>query len=127
MSYSFDKTKGLIVVGVAMLGLTSDAYIELALDTGAERTIISANRLEAIGYKVEPEQEHYPLVTGSDIVSSPQFVLPKIYALGKFKENFPVYCHTLPSDARVDGLLGLDFLRSHVLKIDFINGKITLE
>ena len=32
----------------------------------------------------------------------------------------------IPADAGVDGLLGLDFLRGHVLTLDFRGGIITL-
>jgi hypothetical protein len=50
----------------------------------------------------------------------------KIEALGQERLNFSVIAHTLPPSASVDGVLGLDFMRSHVLTLDFQNGEITL-
>lgn len=34
--------------------------------------------------------------------------------------------HTLPPSAGVDGLLGLDFFRDHLLSIDFQRGQVSL-
>jgi hypothetical protein len=38
-----------------------------------------------------------------------------------------VVVHTVPSATRIDGLLGLDFLRDRRLISDFRAGEITLE
>lgn len=38
----------------------------------------------------------------------------------------PVISLSLPAGASFDGLFGLDFLRGHVLTIDFQQGQITL-
>jgi hypothetical protein len=46
--------------------------------------------------------------------------------LGQERQNFTVIAYTLPPTATIDGLLGLDFFRNHVLTIDFQNGEITL-
>jgi hypothetical protein len=40
--------------------------------------------------------------------------------------DYPVVCHTLPAGTKVDGLLGLDFLRGQSLLIDFRAGEIML-
>jgi hypothetical protein len=37
-----------------------------------------------------------------------------------------VLAHDLPPEARVDGLLGLDFRRGSVLTVDFTAGPISL-
>ncbi len=127
MSFSFRHERGLIRIDAAILGLNTDALVQLYLDTGAERTVISSELMTEIGFEPEQVNEPHELITGSGKTLAPLLVLPKIYALGKLKENFPVFCHTLPTIADIDGVLGLDFLRSHVFKIDFINGQITLE
>ena len=48
-------------------------------------------------------------------------------SLGETKANFTVIAHYLPPTASVDGVLGLDFLRGHILNIDFKIGEITFE
>ena len=40
--------------------------------------------------------------------------------------GFPLLAKALPPEAGVDGLLGLDFLRGHVLTLDFRTGVLTL-
>ena len=46
-------------------------------------------------------------------------------AMGQERSQFPVLVHTLPPSASVDGLLGLDFLREQIVKIDFQQGIIS--
>jgi predicted aspartyl protease len=127
MSFTFRHERGLIRVDGSILGLEKDALVQLYFDTGAEQTVINTELMKEIGYKPEKESELHELITGSGKVLASLLVLPKIYALGKLKENFPVFCHSLPTTANIDGVLGLDFLRANVLKIDFINGQITFE
>jgi hypothetical protein len=56
----------------------------------------------------------------------PRLKLQKIAVLGQDRTDFEVLCHTLPASMTVDGVLGLDFLRGHVLTVDFKAGLITL-
>jgi len=55
-----------------------------------------------------------------------QIVLERIVALGQTKSRFAVLGHTLPPSTGVDGLLGLDFLRGQVVRIDFRKGEVSL-
>jgi hypothetical protein len=66
------------------------------------------------------------MTTASGVVFVSRIPLLKISALGHDRLGFPVLCHTLPPNASVDGLLGLDFFRGHVLMLDFQKGQITL-
>lgn len=63
---------------------------------------------------------------GSGVENCPQVTLNRMSALGRHRLAFTVVAHSLPSAARIDGLLGLDFLRDGVLTLDFIHGQITL-
>ncbi len=42
------------------------------------------------------------------------------------RSGFPVLAYSLPASASVSGLLGLDFLRDHLLTIDFRTGQMDL-
>lgn len=53
-------------------------------------------------------------------------ILTRLTALGRHQFGIPVLAYTLPAGASVSGLLGLDFVRGHVLTIDFRAGQITL-
>ena len=127
MKFSFDQTSGLIIVSAAIANGDDNQFLELALDTGANLTVISAEVIKAIGLDVKNDSELHQLATGNGTIYVPQIILPKLYALGEVKENFPVFVHSLPASAKIDGVLGLDFLRNHVLNIDFKMGEITFE
>ena len=127
MSFAFNPKDRLIFVEAEIEGKTKNAILRLALDTGATGTVISAAKLDVIGYDLsEPEDESF-ITTGSGVISVPKIILMKITALGKEKENFLIIAHDLPPTASVDGVLVLDFLHNHVLTIDFKVGKITFE
>ncbi len=127
MSFLFDPRQGLVLVGAELVGPSGTSVLRLALDTGATGTLINAAMLVSIGYDPALEPERLQVTTGSGVEFVPRLRLRRISALGQFRENFPVLCHTLPPTASVDGLLGLDFLRGHVLNLDFRTGTIRLE
>jgi hypothetical protein len=51
----------------------------------------------------------------------------KIECLAHERVDFPVAVHEMSPNSRLDGVLGLDFMRGHVLEIDFPNGEIRLK
>ena len=71
--------------------------------------------------------EDVRIITGSGAVSVPLLSVERIEALGKAVTNMRVVCHTLPSRAGIDGVLGLDFLRGERLVVDFREGLLALE
>lgn len=127
MKFGFEPYSGLILIQSAISGASDDEFVTLALDTGANQTVISGETIKAIGFNVENEAQLHELATGNEMIFVPQIVLPKIYALGIVKEDFPVFVHSLPASAKIDGVLGLDFLRGHVLTLDFKTGEIIFE
>lgn len=72
-------------------------------------------------------REQARIITGSGVVPVPLLNVDRVEALGKAATNMRVLCHTLPSRAGIDGVLGLDFLRDTRLVIDFRAGLLTLE
>jgi len=98
----------------------------LALDTGATGTLINVAMLVSIGYDPALVVDRFQITTGSGVEYVPRVTLKKISALGQYKMDFPVLCHTLPPSAGIDGVLGLDFLRGHALTLDFRSGQMTL-
>jgi len=63
---------------------------------------------------------------GSGTVLAPLVIVSRLSALGQDRTSFPVLGHTLPPNAGIDGLIGLNFLRGQVLTIDFRNGQLSL-
>jgi predicted aspartyl protease len=127
MKFSFEPEYGLVYVRVKIVCGERDMILNLALDTGASATMISAKRLAEVGYDLDKPEDEIYIATGSGLIFVPKITIEKLMSLGETKANFTVIAHDLPPTASVDGVLGLDFLRGHVLNIDFKIGEITFE
>ena len=127
MKFSFAPEYGLVYVRVKIVCGERDMILNLALDTGASATMISAKRLAEVGYDLDKPEDEIYITTGSGLIFVQKITIEKLMALGETKANFTVIAHDLPPTASVDGVLGLDFLRGHVLNIDFKIGEITFE
>ena len=127
MSFPFDPRGSLIVVPALIHGRDDRETVDLVLDTGATRTVVSSEVAQSLGYDPATLGEWARITTGSGALSVPLLRVEKIEALGKAATNMRVLCHTLPSRAAIDGMLGLDFLRDTRLVIDFRTGLLTLE
>jgi predicted aspartyl protease len=126
VSHAFNPDRGLVVVQTEVFGPSGSMVLRLALDTGATGTLISVAPLTAIGYDASLAPERVQVTTGSGVEFAPRIIVAKVQAMGQERTGFPVLAHTLPPSASVDGLLGLDFLRGQVLRIDFRQGVISL-
>jgi predicted aspartyl protease len=127
MSYRFDPRAGLIIVPTRLFGPAGDVIVRLALDTGATGTLVNTEVLVLLGYDPATALDRPQITTGSGIEFCARLVVERIEAIGRTLERFPVLCHTLPPSARIDGLLGLDFIRGCYLGIDLRNGEITVQ
>jgi gag-polyprotein putative aspartyl protease len=127
MNLSFDSKEGLIIVPTRAWGPNGDTLVRLALDTGATGSLLNWDVLVLLGYDPAIESGRSQITTGSGVEFVPRIKLRKIEALGLIREEFSILCHTLPTSARVDGLLGLDFLRQCRLILDFREGVVTLD
>jgi predicted aspartyl protease len=126
MSYSFNSGSGLIIVTAEIEGISSNAILRMALDTGATRTLINSAMLVAVGYDLAAEPDRVEMTTGSGIEYAVRVEMTSISALGVRRRRLPVLGHTLPPSAGVDGLLGLDFFADCVLTIDFQRGTLSI-
>ena len=127
MSQPFDPIDGLIVVPARLCGPAGDTIARLALDTGAITSLISAEVLATIGIEAGGSAQRVKLITASTTESASLANVPRIDALGRTAAPFTVICHTLPAEASIDGLLGLDFLRGRRVSIDFRAGVVAVE
>lgn len=108
-------------------GPAGEFDVRLALDTGAEGTIVPAETAILAGYDLNQVLNHPNMTTASGVVQVPRIQVDRVEALGLERRNFALVCHTLPPDADVQGLLGLDFFRGQKLTIDFRAGLVSVE
>ncbi len=126
MNWKFDSSGGLVMIEVNIEKSGQRNIFRMALDTGATHTFIRTRQLESLGYEPSQSPNKTTVTTGSDQAYVPVVAVEKILALGQERENMPVTAMELPASASIDGVLGLDFVRGHVLTIDFQNGEIHL-
>ncbi|MDZ4860493.1 MAG: retropepsin-like aspartic protease [Candidatus Hydrogenedentes bacterium] len=127
MSTPFDPRRGLVVVSAEVVWPYGSAVVSMALDTGATGSMLNAALLVALGYDPALVPDRVQVTTGSGVEFVPRVYVERLTALGKVQETIGILCHTLPTSATVDGLLGLDFMRNMCLQIDFRVGTISLE
>ncbi len=123
---AFNVRHGLIIVSTRLYGPLGEVVARLALDTGASATVVRNALLVTIGYDPDSLPKTVNFTTGSGVESAARVSVNKLEALGQERSEFSVIAHTLPPTAAIDGLLGLDFFRDHILTLDFQNGEITL-
>jgi predicted aspartyl protease len=126
MKFKFKADYGLVYVRVKVSCNDKEVILNLALDTGASGTIISAKKLLEVGYDSDKPEDEIYITTGSGLIFVPKITIEKLTALGKEKTDFLVIAHDFPPTSSVDGVLGLDFLRENILTVNFKQGFIEL-
>lgn len=101
--------------------------VSLILDTGSSFTHLPWRVLQAIGYDPWTSKEKVKVVTPGGVEFPPNVKVKRIRALGKSVEDVEVLCHDLPPEAKIDGLLGLNFLRNFNIAIRFREGIIEID
>ena len=122
----FDPSARSVLVSVEVWGGSQSHTFRFAIDTGATQTLFSAECARLMGY--DPERpagrKRIRSATGSAFV--PLFRLTRIEALGRTREDFVIAAQDFPVGVEADGLLGLDFFRQFILKLDFARGRVSL-
>jgi hypothetical protein len=126
VSFIFNPHHGVIVVGARLHGPSNSVVLRLALDTGASTTMVAIAPLVTAGYDPASMGDRVRVTTPTGVEFLPRLTIERLSSLGCDRADLAVLGHTLPRRARVDGLLGLDFLRGQRLSIDFREGAITL-
>ena len=98
----------------------------LVLDTGATTTTLNVRLLRSIGHEPGESTDLVTMTTGSGSATAPRLTVNRLTTLGRHAIGLRVLAHDLPTQAAVDGLLGLDFFRHHTLTIDFQAGQIEI-
>lgn len=126
MEFAFDPSAPNIVVTVYVTGPRRVGELNLALDTGATRTVIRPHLLASLGIVPGANARRGRIRSATGGAAAPFVAVPHLLALGHKRDTFDVLAHDLPPTVTHDGLLGLDFLRGLVLKLDFARGRASL-
>lgn len=125
--FHFDKDASVIVLYTNITGKIGKIRLKTALDTGSTFVIVPYFIAESLGYDPAASDERVPLTTASGVETAPLITVEAISVLGLRAESVKIACHDLPPTSRVDGLLGLSYLRNFKLTLDFKNGVMKLE
>ena len=125
-SHAFKSGAGPILVQAEATGPLRSTSLSLMLDTGATTSLIKRSALIYLGIDPDQSTRHIQMTTGSGVEVVPIVVLTRLSSLGRHRFGLSIIAHSLPANSAVDGLLGLDFLRGHVLTVDFPAGLINL-
>ena len=126
MTQPFDPHEDLVVVESELLGPLGSTTVYLAVDTGATMTTLNVAPLRSVGHDPSSSSSLIEIATASGREHVPSVSVDCIKAMGHERSGFPVPAHTLPLSTGVDGLLELDYMQAHVLRIDFRRSTIAL-
>jgi predicted aspartyl protease len=116
----------LVVVEAKVTGPTNNVVVNLALDTGATVTFLDEAVVALAGYTPADATNKFDVLTASGLITVLEVPMTSHTVLGQTRTNFPIQAHSFPPGTSHDGVLGLDFLRGHILTLDFVNGQLTL-
>jgi predicted aspartyl protease len=100
---------------------------QLTLDTGSGITVVPVIYLRRLGVDLSRPVGHTHLRTTTGAARAPLVRVPAITALDRVRRDMVVAAHDFPIGVQTDGVLGLDFFRGLVLRIDFHHGRIDLD
>lgn len=122
----FDPSLSVVLVKATITGRYSQT-VHVALNTGATYTMIPWKIAEALGYAPEVAEDRIHITTASGTEKVPLINVDSFAVSTAKVSNLKVAVHDLPEKSRIDGLLGINFLRSFHLSLDFHEGIIELD
>jgi aspartyl protease family protein len=118
----------LLLVKAAIGGADGGIVVlRLLLDTGSSYTVLPVEVVEALGCETSRPLYRVRMVAAGGIIVASVVAVPWFHCLGLRVEDFPVAAHTLPPEAFVDGLLGMDFLLRCGAVISTRDGEVRCE
>lgn len=126
VEHRFDPKAPGIVLFVSVCGEDNKRRVKMVLDTGSTFVLISWKIAQELGYKPAVSKEWTRITTATAVIYAPVITLKAVATLGIVINDVKVVCHNLPDTSRVDGLLGLSYLRNFKVEIDFKKGILTL-
>lgn len=124
---SISRDCSAIVLDGLVTGSDDARMVQFILDTGASITMVPKRILQRIGSKCELLKGSVPVETAGGRINVDLYRVGSIEVLGKSVKDLDVAGYDLPVETRIEGLLGLNFLKHFKVTIDLPNGKLVLE
>ena len=123
-SIPFEKQGQVVVIEATLNKKTAAKFV---VDTGASYTMISSAVAKELDIDTEQNRRTAPFQTANGIIQAPLVSLDSITVGGMEIRNLTAAVHDAVSDARISGLLGLNFLSNFRMDIDTQKGVLHLE
>lgn len=122
-----DAKDPVVIIKVECFGEKGSRILDLIFDTGSTYTMIPWKVAESLGYSPALSRRRVSIVTASTTETVPLITIKSMVALGHKVDHVDVACHDLPPKSRVDGLLGLSFLRNSDIDLCFKKGILEIK
>jgi clan AA aspartic protease (TIGR02281 family) len=123
-SIPFEKQGQVVIVEAT---LNKKTAVKFVVDTGASYTMISSAVAKELDIDTEQNRKTAPFQTANGIIQAPLVNLESIAVGGIEILNLTAAVHDAIPDAKVAGLLGLNFLSNFRMDIDTQKGVLHLE
>ena len=123
-SVPFEKQGQVVIVEATLNNKTAAKFI---VDTGASYTMISSATARELSIDAGQNGQTVPFQTANGLIQAPLISLQSIIVGGMEINNLTAAIHDIIPDARVAGLLGLNFLTNFRMDIDTQKGLLHLE
>ena len=123
-SIPFEKQGQVVIVEAT---LNKKTAVKFVVDTGASYTMISSAVAKELDINTEQNRRTAPFQTANGIIQAPLISLESITVGGMEIRDLTAAVHDVIPDARVAGLLGLNFLTNFRMDIDTQKGMLHLE
>lgn len=119
MSISFQFRRGRLIVVPVRMRVREDLARRplMALDTGARLSVITPRMAQELGVEQDGTEPTANITGAIGTGSAVVLRVRSVSILGEEIRDLRVLCHPLPEKLKVDGILGLNFLKDFNIEI----------
>ncbi|NJM48552.1 MAG: transcriptional regulator [Alkalinema sp. RU_4_3] len=126
--YPLEERKNFLLVKAAVGSMDNRSkVVKLMIDTGATYTVLPPDLLIELGCDLSSPIRTVNIAAAGGMIKVPIVEVPWFNCLGQRVELFSVIALKLPAAAAVDGLLGMDFLKTQGAIIDVKRARVEIE
>ena len=126
MSVSFKFARGRLIIAPVRVRHASVREPVMALDTGARMTVMVPRVARELGFEPDEAQPTANVISATGEAPAALLRVESISLLGLEVTNVRILCYALPPRLKLDGILGLNFLKHFKIVIDNETETVTL-